>query len=127
MRRTLPISLLAALALLVAFAVPASAKQAPKACVVSSGNVIGKTVIGALSAENVEPKQASLATCAEAKKAIRRITALRVEVPKVVNGFRCVPTVYGTSPDIVSYRCVLRGADTALTVRLRFVVAYDLD
>src|SRR5215813_13761233 len=116
---------IAAAALLVAPGAPA--KSAPKTCVTSSKNVVGKTVEGMLVASNVNKVQAQYATCGQAKKAMNKLLSLRIEEPKSVAGYYCTPTVRSTEPDVVSYRCLFRGADTPMFVKLTFKVTYDQD
>ena len=48
------------------------AKSSPKTCTTMSENVIGHTVKGTLSASNVDSVQAHFATCAQAKKVMKR-------------------------------------------------------
>jgi len=124
-RLSLLAAVVAALALIVAPA--ASAKSAPKTCTTSSKNVIGKTVKGTLMASNVNSVQAQYATCAQAKKAMNKLLSLRIEEPKSVAGYYCTPTVHSTEPDVVSYKCLFRGADTPMFVKLTFKVTYDQD
>jgi stage V sporulation protein SpoVS len=96
-------------------------------CVTSSQNVIGGKVTGTLSARNVNPVQAEYATCANAKKAMKRITGLRIEMPKSVAGLYCKPVVISTEPDVVKYTCTFKGADTPMFVKVAFKVTYDMD
>ncbi len=123
------ISLLAAAiaALALVIAPGASAKNAPKTCSTSSKNVIGKTVKGTLVANNVNSVQAQYATCGQAKKAMDKLLSLRIEEPKSVAGYYCTPTVHSTEPDVVSYKCLFRGADTPMFVKVTFKVTYDQD
>lgn len=126
MRRfTLLVAAVAAIALVVAPG--ASAKNAPKTCTTNSKNVVGKTVKGTLVASNVNKTQAQYATCAQAKKAMNKLLSLRIEEPKSVAGYYCTPTVHSTEPDVVSYKCLFRGADTPMMVKLTFKVTYDQD
>lgn len=123
------ISLLtAAIAVIALGIVPgACAKSAPKICTTSSKNVIGKAVEGTLIASNVNSVQAQYATCAQAKKAMNKLLSLRIEEPKSVAGYYCTPAVHSTEPDVVSYKCLFRGADTPMFVKLTFKVTYDQD
>jgi hypothetical protein len=124
------ISLLTALAIAVTalvIAPGAAAKPQTKTCTTSSENVVGETVTGTLVASNVNQIQAKWATCAQAKKAMNWLTAYRVEEVKNAAGYYCTPTVHSTSPDVVSYKCLFRGADTPMFVKLTFRVKYDLD
>ena len=105
----------------------ASAKSQPKTCATSSKNVVGKTVKGTLVASNVNKVQAQYATCGQAKKAMNKLLSLRIEEPKSVAGYYCTPTVHSTEPDVVSYKCLFRGADTPMFVKLTFKVTYDQD
>lgn len=96
-------------------------------CTTSSANVVGRQVEGMLSARNVNAVQAEYATCANARKAMKRITGLRIEMPKSVAGLYCRPVVLATSPDVVRYTCTFKGADTPMFVKLTFKVTYNLD
>ncbi len=126
MRRILPlVAAVAAIALIIAPG--ASAKNAPKTCSTSSKNVIGKSVKGTLVANAVNSVQAKYATCGQAKKAMNKLLSLRIEEPKSVAGYYCTPTVHSTEPDVVSYKCLFRGADTPMFVKLTFKVTYDQD
>jgi hypothetical protein len=120
--------LVAAIAVVTLIIAPgASAKNAPKSCTTSSKNVIGKSVKGTLVASNVNSVQAKYATCGQAKKAMNQLLSLRIEEPKSVAGYYCTPTVHSTEPDVVSYKCLFRGADTPMFVKLTFRVTYDQD
>lgn len=96
-------------------------------CETASPNVIGGKVNGRLSTRNVNPVQAEFATCANAKKAMKKITGAGVERPRSVAGLYCLPTVLRTEPDLVRYVCTFRGADTPMFVKLTFKVAYKPD
>ncbi|HKT83760.1 MAG TPA: hypothetical protein VJQ84_07980 [Solirubrobacterales bacterium] len=125
--RRIPV-LIAAIAAIALIVVPAaSAKAKSKTCTTSSKNVVGKTVKGTLVASNVNSVQAQYATCAQAKKAMNKLLSLRIEEPKSVAGYYCTPTVHSTEPDVVSYKCLFRGADTPMFVKLTFKVTYDQD
>jgi len=112
---------------ILALAPGASAKTAPKTCTTQSKNVIGKTVEGTVTASDVNSVQKEFATCPYAKKVMNRVTLYRYEEPKSVLGFYCLPTVLGTTPDVVKYRCEFKGADTPMLVKLVFKVKYNLD
>ena len=123
--------LVACLALVVvasAAAMPTESENPPTVnCNANSKNVVGHAFKVKVAAQNVDPSQARYATCAYAKQVAGGLTALRIEEPKVVKGFRCTPRVTSTSPDVVKYTCLFRGADTATEIRLTFRVKYDLD
>jgi 23S rRNA U2552 (ribose-2'-O)-methylase RlmE/FtsJ len=123
------ISLLAAAIAVIALSVApgASAKSQSKTCSTSSKNVIGKSVKATLIANNVNSVQARYATCGQAKKAMNQLLSLRIEEPKSVAGYYCTPTVHSTGPDVVSYKCLFRGADTPMFVKVTFKVTYDQD
>lgn len=125
--RRIPLLVAAVAALALIVAPGASAKNAPKTCATSSKNVVGKMVKGTLVASNVNKIQAQYATCAQAKKAMNKLLSLRIEEPKSVAGYYCTPTVHSTEPDVVSYKCLFRGADTPMFVKLTFKVTYDQD
>jgi len=125
--RRIPLLVAAVAAIALVFAPGASAKNAPKTCTTNSKNVVGKTVKGTLLASNVNSVQAQYATCGQAKKAMNKLLSLRIEEPKSVAGYYCTPTVHSTDPDVVSYKCLFRGADTPMFVKLTFKVTYDQD
>lgn len=128
MRRNFAILTALAVCALLVPAAGAAAKASPaKTCATSSKNVIGKTVTATLTASNVDPSQAKYATCGQAKKAINGLTSLRIEEPKSIAGYYCVPTVKSTDPDVVAYKCTFKGADTATFVKVAFQVKYDQD
>jgi hypothetical protein len=127
MRRISLLLTAAALFALLACAGTAAAKPTVKTCVTQSKNVIGKTVTGTLTARNVNSVQKEFATCAQAKKAMNRVTAYRYEEPTSVAGYYCVPTVLRTTPDVVKYKCTFKGADTPMFAQVVFQVKYNLD
>ena len=127
MRRTSLILIGALACAALAFGGSAAAKTAPKTCTTSSKNVIGKTVTGTLTSSNVNSVQARFATCGHAKTVMNKILSLRIEEPKSVAAFYCVPTVLSTAPDVVKYNCTFKGADTPMFVKLTFKVKYNLD
>jgi hypothetical protein len=123
----IPLVVVCAVALAALVAAPAaSAKSSQKKCVTSSKKVVGKKVVGRVSASNVDPTQARFASCGQAKRVMKQVIALGLEQPRDnVAGFRCVPTVYSTGPDFVRYICTFKSADTAMLVKLRFAVEYQ--
>ena len=101
-------------------------------CNTTSKNVIGKKVTITVAGKNVDPSQMEFAECKIVKKVANKMLSLRIEKPKVFEGFRCTPTVYtsgqGTEEaQIVKYNCLFRGADTATEIRLKFKVTYNMD
>ena len=133
-RLALPV-LVAAFAV-AAIVAPAAGASGPapitKTCWTYSKNVTtptvkGNNVKGMLTATDVDPSQKQFATCATAKKVMNRMLSLRIEEPKVTEGFRCTPTVQRTEPDHVRYSCVFKGADTATFIKLVFTAKYDMD
>ncbi|MBS1887741.1 MAG: hypothetical protein JSU06_11200 [Actinobacteria bacterium] len=102
------------------------------ACTTSSKNVIGKKVTITVTGKNVASSQMEFAECKIVKKVANKMLSLRIEKPKVYEGFRCTPTVLtggeGTvEPQVVRYNCLFRGADTATEIRLKFKVTYNMD
>ena len=102
------------------------------ACTTNSKNVIGKKVTVTVTGKNVASTQMEFAECKIVKKVANKMLSLRIEKPKVFEGFRCTPTVYtkgeGTEEaQIVKYNCLFRGADTATEIRLTFKVTYNTD
>jgi len=101
-------------------------------CTTNSKNVIGNKVTIKVAGKNVDPTQMEFAECKIVKKVANKMLSLRIEKPKVFEGFRCTPTVYtkgdGTEePQVVKYSCLFRGADTATEIRLTFKVTYNMD
>jgi hypothetical protein len=101
-------------------------------CNTTSKNVIGKKVTITVTGKNVASSQMEFAECKIVKKVANKMLSLRIEKPKVFEGFRCTPTVLtggeGTvEPQKVRYNCLFRGADTATEIRLRFTVTYNTD
>lgn len=125
--RRIPVPIAAIAVVALAVAPGASAKVKPKTCTTNSKNVIGNPVKATLIANNVNSVQAKYATCGQAKKAMNQLLSLRIEEPKSVAGYYCTPTVSSTSPDVVSYKCLFRGADTPMFVKVTFKVTYDQD
>jgi hypothetical protein len=102
------------------------------ACTTHSKNVIGKKVTIRVAGKNVAPSQMKFAECKIVKRVANKMLSLRIEKPKVYEGFRCTPTVYtkgdGTEePQVVKYKCLFRGADTATEIHLTFKVTYNMD
>lgn len=124
MSRLSLITLCAVLCAALAFAPGAAAKTPAKNCTAASPQVIGGSVSGKLTSSNVDPVQARFATCAWAKKVMKRVTELGVEEPRPVRSFFCRPTVNAYDPNTVSYICTFRGADTATFIKLTFQVTY---
>src|SRR6185312_9542578 len=87
-------------------------------CTTSSKNVVGNKVTIRVAGKNVAPSQMEFAECKIVKKVANKMLSLRIEKPKVFEGYRCTPTVYtkgqGTEEaQEVKYGCLFRGADTA--------------
>lgn len=102
------------------------------ACGATSKNVIGKKYTITVTGKNVASTQMQFAECKVVKKVGNKMTSLRIEKPKVYEGFRCTPTVLTTGqgteePQVVRYNCLFRGADTATEIRLKFKVTYNMD
>lgn len=101
-------------------------------CTTNSKNVIGNKVTIKVTGRNVASSQMEFAECKVVKKVANKMLSLRIEKPKVWEGFRCTPTVYtkgqGTEePQVVKYSCLFRGADTPTEIRLNFKVTYNMD
>src|ERR1700761_8803594 len=96
-------------------------------CRTTSKNVIGNKVTIAVTAKNLAASQKRFAECPVAKKVANKMLSLRIEKPKVFEGFRCTPSVVQTEPDVVKYSCLFRGADTSTEIRLKFTAHYDQD
>jgi hypothetical protein len=101
-------------------------------CTTNSKNVVGNKVTITVAGKNVDPSQMEFAECKVVKKVANKMLSVRIEKPKVWEGFRCTPTVLtggeGTvEPQKVRYNCLFRGADTATEIRLKFTVTYNTD
>jgi hypothetical protein len=128
-KRIVLLAALAALGAMLVTATGASASTQPieRTCTTTSKNVTTKNVQGFVYATNVDPRQAQFAKCPTVKKVMNKMLGLRIEKPKVFEGFRCTPAVVQTEPDIVNYKCVFKGADTATFVKLIFTAKYNQD
>jgi hypothetical protein len=102
----------------------AAATGTTQTCTTQSSKVVGKTVTGSLYSRYVNAQQKQYATCGYAKKAMNRVLKLGLEEPKIVMAYRCTPTVAMGNPNKVEYKCVFKGADTAMYVKLTFTVVY---
>ena len=127
MKRLALLAALAALGVMLVAASAASAKPIERTCTTTSKNVTTKNVQGFVYATNVDPLQASYAKCPTVKEVMNKMLSLRIEEPKVYEGFRCTPVVVQTEPDIVNYKCIFKGADTATFIKLIFTAKYDQD
>jgi hypothetical protein len=96
-------------------------------CTTTSNNTLPKKITAVVAGKNVAQSQMKYANCGIVRKVVKGITNLRIEKPKVVEGFRCTPSVLSTEPDVVRYSCLFRGADTATEIRIKFKVTYDQD
>jgi hypothetical protein len=101
-------------------------------CKATSKNVIGNRITATVVGANVAKSQQRFANCGYVRKVVKGLTELRIEKPKVVEGFRCTPTVLtggqGTEEaQVVKYSCLFRGADTATEIRIKFKVTYNQD
>ena len=130
----------ASMALLLALAGTAGAVAQPEpetphlktTCKTNSRNVIGNQVSIAVTGKNVAKSQMQFAECPTVKKVANKMLSLRIEKPKVFEGFRCTPAVLtggeGTvEAQKVRYSCLFRGADTATEIRLKWTVTYNQD
>jgi hypothetical protein len=107
-----------------AFSGTAAAQGTTKTCTTQSNKVVGKTVKGHLYYRYVTSSQKEYATCGYAKKVMNRILKTGVEMPKNVLGFRCTPTVAADNNNKVKYKCVFKGADSPMYVKIGFTVVY---
>jgi hypothetical protein len=101
-------------------------------CTTSSKNVLANPVKITVAGKNVAKSQEKFAKCPTVKKVANKMLSLRIEKPKVFEGFRCTPTVLtggeGTvEPQKVRYGCLFRAADAATEIRLKFTVTYNTD
>jgi hypothetical protein len=121
------IAFLIAAAALAAIVFTPAAGAASQTCAAKSSNVAGEKIVATLTSSNVNAVQARFATCGHARKVIAKVTSLGLEEPRSVKALYCRPTVLSTGPDLVSYVCTFKGADTAMFVKLTFKVKYPLD
>jgi hypothetical protein len=124
MRRISLILTGAVLCALIAFSGSAAAKGTTKTCTTSSNKVVGKTVKGHVYSRYVTKSQKEYATCGYAKKVMNRVIKLGLEEPKSVMGFRCTPTVAANNQNHVKYKCVFKGADSAMYVKIGFALTF---
>jgi hypothetical protein len=96
-------------------------------CTTTSNNVTTKNVVITVAGKNVAQSQKKFAECRIVKKVANKMLTLRIEEPKLFEGFRCSPTVVSTEPDVAKYSCLFRGADTSTEIRLKFTAHFDLD
>lgn len=96
-------------------------------CSTTSKNVTTKNVAITVTGKNVAESQKKFAECPTVKKVANKMLSLRIEKPKVFEGFRCTPSVVHAEPDVVKYSCLFRGADTSTEIRLKFTAHYDMD
>jgi hypothetical protein len=101
-------------------------------CKATSNNVVGNRITATVTGTNVAKSQQRFANCGYVRKVVKGLTDIRIEKPKVVEGFRCTPTVLtsgqGTEEaQVVKYSCLFRGADTATEIRIKFKVTYNQD
>ncbi|HEY2479251.1 MAG TPA: hypothetical protein VGI17_11030 [Solirubrobacterales bacterium] len=96
-------------------------------CTTTSKNVTTKNVVITVAGKNVAKSQKKFAECPIVKRVANKMLSLRIEEPKVFEGFRCTPTVVSTEPDVANYKCLFRGADTSTEIRLKFTAHYDMD
>jgi hypothetical protein len=101
-------------------------------CVTTSNNTVPNKITATVAGKNVAQSQMRFANCGVVRKVVKGITNLRIEKPKVIEGYRCTPRVLtsgqGTEePQVVKYNCLFRGADTATEIVVKFKVTYDMD
>lgn len=125
MRRISLILTGAVLCAVLAFSGTAAAKTSnTQTCTTQSNKVVGGTVKGKLFSSEVNSVQKAYATCGYAKKAMNKVIKMGLEEPKVVMAYRCTPTVAMSNPNKVEYKCVFKGADTPMYVKLTFTLTY---
>jgi hypothetical protein len=118
------IATLISVAALAAIVFTPSAGAATETCIASSPKVSGGIATGIITSRNVNDVQARLATCAHAKKVIRKALSLHLKKKRSIRSFFCKPTVLATGPDAIRYICTFRGADTPMFVKITFNVVY---
>jgi hypothetical protein len=96
-------------------------------CTTTSKNTVPKKITAVVAGKNVAQSQMKYANCGVVRKVVKGITNLRIEMPKIIEGYRCTPAVLSTEPDVVKYSCLFRGADTATEIRVKFKVTYNMD
>ena len=101
-----------------------AAAKGTNTCTTHSNKVVGKTVKGNLYWRYVNKSQQKYAGCGYAKTVMNRVIKLGLEEPKSVRGFRCTPTVAAKNQNRVKYKCVFKGADSPMYVKLGFALTY---
>lgn len=126
MRRISLILTGAVLCAVIAFSGSAAAatKGSTRTCTTYSNKVVGKKVEGHLYSRYVTRSQKRYATCSYAKTVMNRVIRLGLEEPKSVRGFRCTPTVSSKNQNRVRYKCVFKGADSPMYVKLGFALTF---
>ncbi|HEX3737666.1 MAG TPA: hypothetical protein VHV53_09000 [Solirubrobacterales bacterium] len=95
-----------------------------RTCTTSAMNVAGQKIKTKVTGKNVASSQKQFAACSYVNKAVKSIVKQEIEKPTVVEGFRVTPSVISTTPDVVKYSGLLRGADTATEIRINFKITY---
>lgn len=94
------------------------------ACSATSKKVIGGRFPVNLAFQNVDPTEAELATCTQARKVAERVTAIHLSAPAAVQRFSCSDFVLKRKPGIYRYRCTYDGAETTTEITITFAVSY---
>lgn len=127
MKRT-SLILASAVALLLATVAPAAAMPTEglvnDSCSVRSNKVAGQKVTATVSGKNVARSQMRFAECKVVKRVLRAVINRGLEEPAVIQGYRITPTVLNTKTQTVRYRGLLRGADTATEITLKFRITF---
>jgi hypothetical protein len=93
-----------------------------RTCVTTSKNVTTKNVSAAVVGTNVASKEMQYTRCPIVTEVMGEMLSLQVEKPKLWEGFHCTPSV--GKKNVVAYKCVFKGADTATVVRFTFTARY---
>lgn len=126
--KRIPLIAAGALACCVAFVGTASAMPTEgivnTACTTKATNVAGQKVTTKVTGTNVDPTQMKYAECKIVNRVAKTVVGKGIEKPINVEGFRITPSVLSTTPDVVVYKGLWRGADTATEIKIQFKVTY---
>jgi len=93
-------------------------------CTVKSKFVAGGKVGVIVAGKNVAQSQMKYAMCPAVKKTVLAVIKQELTKPAAIEGFRITPKLVSKTPEIVKYKGLFRGADTATEIRLSFEIEY---
>jgi hypothetical protein len=117
-----------ALSALVGTATATGGSGSATACYGVSKKVIHGRFLISLTYANVDPAEAGLATCRQAREVAEHVTAMHLSLAggesRTVEGFGCTDFVLKRKPAIYRYRCAYDAAETTTEVTITFSVSY---